>query len=136
MSSERVEVVRELIDEWNRGEVDGLLARATEDFEWHPKLVESVEGGAFRGHDGMREFLRDWASTWEKWDLEAEELRDLGDQVLALTRVHAKGRGSGLEFDQPIAQLFEFRGNRVCRGETFLDQDEAAATAERRRARA
>jgi uncharacterized protein len=132
LSAENVEIVRTLIEEWNRGDVDALIARATEDFEWHPALVESVEGEAFRGHDGFREFLSGWKETWESWDLEAEELRDLGEQVLALTRVRARGRGSGLEIDQPFAHLFEFRDRQVCRGQTFFDRDEAVAFAEGR----
>ena len=133
MSARNVEIVRALIDEWNRGEIEALIERATEDFEWHPFLVQSVEGRVFRGHDGFREFLGDWTSTWETWNLEAEEIRDFGDQVLVLTRVRAKGRGSGLELDQPLAHLFEFRAGLVCRAETFLDRDEAAAAAEGRK---
>jgi ketosteroid isomerase-like protein len=133
MSARNVEIVRALIDEWNRGDVEALIERATEDFAWHPVLVQSVEGGVFRGHDGFREFLSDWTSTWESWNLEAEEIRDFGDQVLVLTRVRAKGRGSGLELDQPLAHLFEFRGDLVCRAETFLDRDEAVVTAEGRK---
>jgi ketosteroid isomerase-like protein len=133
MSARNVEIVRALIDEWNRGDVEALIERATEDFAWHPVLVQSVEGRVFRGHDGFREFLSDWTSTWESWNLEAEEIRDFGDQVLVLTRVRAKGRGSGLELDQPLAHLFEFRGDLVCRAETFLDRDEAVVTAEGRK---
>jgi hypothetical protein len=52
--------------------------------------------------------------------------------VLALTRVDAKGIGSGVEFNQPIAQLFELRDGLVARGQTFLDQSEAIAAAEER----
>jgi ketosteroid isomerase-like protein len=132
MSSENVEIVRAGIQEWNRGDVEALLARATEDFEWHPTLVQNVEGKAFRGHAEFREFLEEWNRTWESWDLEIQELRDFGDRVLALTRVRAKGRGSGVEFNQPIAQIFDLRGGLICRGETFLDQGEAIAAAERR----
>jgi uncharacterized protein len=132
MTAENVEIVRALLEEWNRGDVDALVDRATEDFEWHPALVESVEGEAFRGHDGFREFLADWTSTWESWELEAEELRDLGDQVLVLTQVRAKGRGSGLELDQPFAHLFELRDGLVCRGQTFFDRGEALALAKQR----
>ena len=73
------------------------------------------------------------ARNVQTWNLEAEEIRDFGDQVLVLTRVRAKGRGSGLELDQPLAHLFEFRAGLVCRAETFLDRDEAAAAAERRK---
>jgi ketosteroid isomerase-like protein len=133
MSAQNVEIVRALIDEWNRGEIEAVIARATEDFEWHPVLVQSVEGRVFRGHDGFREFLSDWTTTWESWNLEAEEIRDLGDQVLVLTRVRAKGRGSGVELDQPLAHLFEFCEGLVCRAETFFDRDEAAAAAEGRK---
>jgi ketosteroid isomerase-like protein len=125
--------VRKLLDEWNRGDVEALLGRASEDFEWHPLLVESVEGRIFRGHDGFREFLREWTSTWETWDLEAEEIRDLGEQVLVLTRVHAKGRGSGIVLDQSAAHLFEFRDGLLCRAQTFFDRDEASAVAKGRR---
>jgi ketosteroid isomerase-like protein len=52
--------------------------------------------------------------------------------VLALTRVDARGSGSGVEFNQPIAQLFELRDGLVARGQTFLDQGEAIAAAEER----
>jgi ketosteroid isomerase-like protein len=136
MTASNVDVVRDLLDEWNRGDVDDLLARTTEDFEWHPVLVASVEGGAYRGHDGFREFLSEWTSTWNSWNLEAEEMREFGDQVLVLTRVRAEGRGSGVELDQSLAHLFEFRGGLICRAETFLDRDKAIEVAESRQERA
>jgi uncharacterized protein len=98
-------------------------------------LVEAVEGEAFHGHDGFREFLTDWGSTWESWNLEPEEMREIGNQVLVLTRVRARGRGSGVEFDQSLGHLFEFRGDLICRGETFLDRDKALAVAESREKR-
>jgi ketosteroid isomerase-like protein len=136
MTASTIDVVRDLLDEWNRGDVDALLARTTEDFEWHPVLVASVEGGAYRGHDGFREFLSEWTSTWNSWNLEAEEMREFGDQVLVLTRVRAEGRGSGVELDQSLAHLFEFRGGLICRAETFLDRDKAIEVAESRQERA
>jgi uncharacterized protein len=124
--------VREILEEWNRGDVDALMARVTEDFEWHPVLVASVEGRVYRGTDGFREFLDEWTSTWETWNLEAEEMREIGDQVLVLTRVRAKGRGSGVEMNEPLAHLFEFRDGLLCRAETFLDRDKALEVAESR----
>jgi ketosteroid isomerase-like protein len=133
LNADHVEIVRQVLEQWNRGEIEGLLEHTTEDLEWHPVLVASVEGAAFRGHEGFREFLTDWKGAWVSWNLEAEEFREFGDQVLVLTRVRAKGRGSGLEFDQSLAHLFEFRGDLVCRGETFLDREQAIEVAERRR---
>jgi ketosteroid isomerase-like protein len=136
MTHENVAIVGEVIEEWNRGDVEALIERATKDFEWHPALVGSLGGGSFRGRDGFRRFFEDWEKTWEKWHLGIQELRPVGNQVVALTRVHAKGLGSGLELDQPIAQLFELRDGLICRGQTFLDQQEALAAAEQRAAKA
>jgi ketosteroid isomerase-like protein len=133
MSEQNFAVVREVLDAWNRADIDAVIAHAAEDFEWHPALVESVEGEAFRGHDGFRRFLDDWASTWESWELEAEEMREFGEQVLVLTHVKAKGRGSGIAIDQPFAHLFEFDGDLICRAQTFFDRNEAIAFAEGRR---
>jgi ketosteroid isomerase-like protein len=111
-----------------------VIARATEDFEWRPVLAGTVEARTYQGHDSFREFLGEWSSTWESWNLEAEEMREFGDQVLVLTRVRAKGRGSGIELDEQLAHLFEFRAGLVCRAETFLDRDEAVHVAESRSA--
>jgi ketosteroid isomerase-like protein len=131
-AEENVAVIRDVVDAWNRGDVDAMMERATEDFEWHPVLVAEVGAGAFHGEEGFRKFFDEWKTTWENWDLDVQELRPVGHQVIAFTQVHAKGQGSGVELDQPIAQLFELRDGKVCRGQTFLDQQEAAAVAEER----
>lgn len=130
MSNDRAEIVRDYIGAWNRGDIEAVLGHMTEDAEWHPVVV--IEREVFRGHDGFRRFLEGWMATWESWNLEVEELHEYGDQKLAFTRVRAKGRGSGIELDQPMAHLFTFRGDLLCRGDSFFDRDEAVATARSR----
>jgi ketosteroid isomerase-like protein len=135
MGAERPEIIREMLEsDWNSGDIDSLVERCSDDMAWHPLVVTSFEGDGkvYRGKDGFREFVEGWTNTWDTWNLKVEELRVYGDQVLALTHVHAKGLGSGVEFDQDMAHLFEFRGNEVCRGESFLHRDMAIAAAERR----
>jgi ketosteroid isomerase-like protein len=134
MSADRAEIIRDLIGDWNRGDVEAVVARGTDDFEWHPLVISSVEGEGepYRGRDGFREFFDTWMATWDTWTLEVEELREYDNQVLTLTRVHAKGRGSGVELDRAMAHLWEFRGDRICRAQSFLERDDAVAAAERR----
>jgi ketosteroid isomerase-like protein len=57
--------------------------------------------------------------------------------VLALGRVRAKGRGSGVELDQPMLSVVWFRNGKVARMQSFLDRDEAleAASTELEQAR-
>lgn len=130
MSSDRIEIINHFLGAWNQGDVDAVLEHITEDGEWHPVVV--IEREVFRGHDGFRRFIEGWMATWESWNLEVEELREYGDQLLAFTRVRAKGRGSGVELDQPMAHLFAFRGDLLRRGDSFFDRDEAVAIAESR----
>ncbi len=128
--SDNVAAVKELLEAWNRGDREGIFARATDDLEWTPATVATIEGEkTFRGRDGMDEFFEQWGSTWETWDVNLDEIRDLGDEVLALGHVHARGRGSGLELDQEVAYVFGFRDGLVARGRSYLDHDEALAAA-------
>jgi ketosteroid isomerase-like protein len=130
MSAENVALVRKLMEAWNRGDFEMVIEYSTEDVEWVPALVTTLGGDSFHGHEGLRRFLEDWENTWETFEVHPQEFRDLGNQVLALTRVHAKGRGSGVELDQPIAQIFDFRDGLIARGQTFLDHQEAIGVAE------
>jgi ketosteroid isomerase-like protein len=128
--SGNVSAVKEILEAWNRGDREGIFARATDDLEWTPATVATIEGEkTFRGRDGMDEFFEQWGSTWETWDVEIRELRDLGDRVVVLGQVRAKGRGSGIELDQEVAYVFGFRDGLLQRGRSFLSHDEALAAA-------
>src|SRR4051794_16034985 len=92
MSEENVEVIRRAIDAWNRGDLDGFLAGAHPDFEWHPVLAAGVEGsgGAYRGHDGARQF---WAEFWDMFDefrITIQSARAVGTSVLVLAQIQAE----------------------------------------------
>jgi ketosteroid isomerase-like protein len=119
---------------WNTRDFEALLPFVADDIEWRPATMSAVEGGSFHGTEGMREFFDEWDKTWRLWEVEPCEVRDLGEQVLVLGHVHAAARGSGLELDQPVAYLFEFRDGLLQRGATFFDHDEAVAAAEARSA--
>ena len=85
------------------------FARATDEFEWMPAMVATIEGEkTFRGRDGMDEFFERRGDLGE---LGRESRRDPRDRrrVLALGHVPARGRGSGLELDQEVAYVFGFR---------------------------
>ena len=56
-----------------------------------------------------------------------EELTDLGEHVLARTRHHGRGKGSGVEVDREIFQLWTFRQDKVVRAKMYYDHAEALA---------
>jgi ketosteroid isomerase-like protein len=55
--------------------------------------------------------------VWGEFRMEPDEFVDAGDRVVAIGRWVAKGRGSGVEVNQPIADVFTLHGGRVVRCE-------------------
>jgi hypothetical protein len=68
--------------------------------------------------------------NFESWRLTIGEIREIRtDRYLVLGRVHLRGRGSGVEFDQPVAWLLDWEGDLLCRLRNFVDYGMAIAAA-------
>jgi ketosteroid isomerase-like protein len=125
---ERVDVVRDAWDAFNRRDLDAIVALTHPDIE-AAVLPDLPDAQPFHGHDGVRRGL---ALNWEAWEsmrVEVERVIESGDAVVALTRNHARGRGSGVEIVQRRGSVFGFRGDRIARVRFFADQAEALEAA-------
>jgi ketosteroid isomerase-like protein len=111
MSQENVEAVHRGVDAMNCGELDPILDLIDDSAVWEP-LRASFEG-AYRGHAGMRRFFADTAESFERFEVRFAEIRDLGDRVLAIGTVRARGRDSGAEIEIATAAVFTFREGRL-----------------------
>jgi ketosteroid isomerase-like protein len=130
MSDAKVELARAGLDAWNRRDVDWLRDNATTDFEFVPAVAATVEGGSVQGPEGMAHFFEEMDESWESFRLQSEQFEPVGEVVLWRGRVTAKGRGSGLELDQPIGSVMHFRDEKLARMQSYLDLDEARAAAQ------
>jgi ketosteroid isomerase-like protein len=129
MSQENVELIRRAIEAWNRGDIDGWLDQATPDFVWIPAGPAAVEHSIYRGRDEVREAMAGGWETWEEFRFEESEIRSLGESVVWLGRVHARGRASEVELDQEFAIHAVVRDGRLARTEGFLSRAEALEAA-------
>jgi uncharacterized protein len=123
MSQQNVEIVRRGWEAFNRGD-PAFLADFAEDaeFEEDPAFPEA---GVFRGREEILAYIRGFQEQMRDHRFEVEEVRDLGDQVLALLRETARGASSGVHVDQRPAFLFQFRGGRISRMRAYLDRAKA-----------
>jgi ketosteroid isomerase-like protein len=125
MARDKVEVAKRVTDAYNRRDVDGFFAElATPDFEWLPALTRALDGGGYRGREGVERFALDTAENWEELQTVKAEYRDLGDRVLLLGTIKGRGKGSGAPVEQPYVGIFDFRGDRVSRYRVYLDRAE------------
>jgi ketosteroid isomerase-like protein len=80
MPGDKVDLAKRFVEVYNRRDVDGAFAEfVTPDFEWWPALTRAVEGGCYRGREGVERFVADTSENWEELQIVPEEFRDLGD---------------------------------------------------------
>jgi ketosteroid isomerase-like protein len=127
MSQENVEAFKRGSDAANRRDIDALLAVVDPDVEWHPAMAAllSGEGTTYRGHEGIRDWLRDQEEAFAQSRIDYSEIRDLGERVVAIGRLRARGKESGAETDSPVAWVVEFKNGKVIQAKAYLDPEKA-----------
>jgi ketosteroid isomerase-like protein len=130
MSEENVELVRRGHETFNGRDLDGYLALHDVDVEFTP-YERAVEGlGPYRGHEDVRRWWDEALEVVPDFQVELEEVRDLGDQVLVRGRLHGHGAESGATFDRTYWGLFRCRNERIVWWRAFESEDEALGAAE------
>jgi uncharacterized protein len=125
MSQENVEIVRRSFVAFNARDVDGLVSLSAEDCEWLP-LRAQLEGIVYRGHDGVRQFVRDMDEDWEAFRIDPLEFHDHEERVVVIGHVGALGR-SGVEIDSVAGFVFELHHGRVRHITSHSDPEAALA---------
>ena len=121
MSHENVDMVRRNFDRWNRGDREIRADEVDPGLELHSRMLGVVSGVA-----GLEAWFLEIDQQFDEWRLQIAKEREVGrDRLLVLGEIHLRGRESRVEFDQPMAWLFDFRDGRVVRLEMFAHHDEA-----------
>ena len=90
-------------------------------------LIAEAEGQTFRGHDGVRRWWQEVVLPLGGLHGEPEEIRDLGDTVLA--RVAATYRPRGVEVPQTIWIIVRYRDGMAIWWQFFRTQADALEAA-------
>src|SRR5215216_5377468 len=114
MAQGDVEIVRRSFEAFNARDVDGLVSLSTDDCEWLPFRAQ-LEGIVYRGHEGVRRFVRDMDEDWQGFRVDPVEFHDRQPRVAVIGRVSALGRGSSVEVDSLAGFVFELHEGRIRR---------------------
>jgi ketosteroid isomerase-like protein len=107
---------------WNDGDFEAWVRQFDPELEWHGIVL------TFHGLEGAR---RAWDSfrTDIQVRIRFDDVRDLGESVLALGVATAVGQRTGLNLSGEIAQLATFRNGRVVGLRDFASHEEALEAA-------
>jgi ketosteroid isomerase-like protein len=98
MSEENVEVVRCAFEVFNARGVDQLVGLSDPDCEWLPFRAQ-LEDIVYRGHEGIRRFVRGMDEDWAAFRIDPLEFHDSGERIAVIGRARARGRGGSGDID-------------------------------------
>jgi uncharacterized protein len=132
MSQQNVELLRQITEAFNRGDIEGAIALADP-----PPEFEIVPSGVLipdladvqRGPEGLR---RGAEMFWDVFDdprFDFHELIHAGDRVFAGATLRGRGRQSGAETGWEVWGVWTVRDGRMIRFQTFTDRGAALEAA-------
>ncbi len=119
MSQENVEIVRRCAEAMNTRDLSDELP---------PALLELIDPAVeldlsrnvfnpdvYRGHSGLGRWRNAVIDVWESFHGELEELIDAGDKVVSAVMMRGKGKGSGVDVEMRVFQVWTVRDSKVVR---------------------
>src|SRR3954447_17147366 len=122
MSQENVRLAHEVIDAVERRDLEALINLTDPDVDWRSAFAVS---GNYRGHAGMRRYVKDMTDAWEVVRLDVDHELGVGDIVLFIGRIHYRGKGSGAEAESESGYMLKFRHGRVVCFRPFREPEKA-----------
>jgi ketosteroid isomerase-like protein len=125
MSQENADVAAEVVEAVAQQNVAHLIELTDPEVEWHSVFAALGQGGVYRGHDGIRRYIRDLGDVWESMRLNIDQVLSIGAVVLMVGRLGYRGRGSGVETEAPFGIVAEFRQGRIVYMRAFQEPEQA-----------
>ena len=130
MWDERISTVQAFADAITERDVEAALGLC------HPKieffsLMAQLEANPYSGSAGIRRYFKYIDATWEEWRVEVEHLSAAPDgRVVIVMSTHMRGRGSGLPFAERVANVWEFKNEKLWRATLYRDPTDALRATE------
>ena len=96
------------------------------EFVWDMSKYEGwPEQQRYEGVDGAQRFIDDWTGAWDDWEIEIEEIYDVGDEVVVVVHQRGRARTTGMALDMAFAQTWTIRDGRLTRMDMYSDPSDA-----------
>ena len=114
---DNVEVVREMLEDYLRGDYEAALPAFADDVV----VVTSLE--RYHGQAGVVEEAQRWEGMWNDYRFEVENLVDAGNKVILLYHQSGRSKTSGVELVERAGWVYSLREGKIARVEMFQDRE-------------
>jgi ketosteroid isomerase-like protein len=123
VTSEALRVAREFYDAGI--DDDGMADSLDPEVVWYGTRGGLDEARVMRGPEAVRAYLREIQEAWEQFDIEVEQMLEIGDAVVVFMQEKARTRQGGIELQDHTAMVLKVRGGKIVEMTGYLDRDEA-----------
>ena len=127
-----MDIVRAGFEALNSGGVEALIPFVHPDFEATTPPDLAAEPDTYRGHEGVRRYFNSFYDAMDRVSFDAEDFIEVGDLVVVPMVLRARGRTTGIEVEQRVAQVWTLEDGKAIGAEAFATLDEAMAAAKDR----
>ena len=124
--TESERLIRLGYDAWNRGDWAAMQSMVTPDFEVDA-TDRVLNPETYSGIDGVRRLADEMFEIWDAWLIEPGEFVERGDEVFVEHRIHARGKGSGVQLEQTYWSVWTVRDGKASKLALYVDRDRALA---------
>jgi ketosteroid isomerase-like protein len=128
MADENLEAVRRVCTEWERGDWASTAELFDPDLEVRFSSTSFPDGGTYRGGRAVLDAWERWLEVWDEFSMDFEDLIVRRERIVALNRLHGRGRESGASVDAEVGVVFECERG-VIKRMVFCDRQEALEAA-------
>ena len=131
MSQENLDAIRHVYEQMAQGNFWAAreIFHPEIAWEWSSSMSGLTGVGTYHGIEGVEAATRDQFEAWDWFWQEGEKFIEKGDDVVVLTRLHGRLKGSEREVQSQAADVWTFREGRAVRVKSYDSRDEAIEAA-------
>jgi ketosteroid isomerase-like protein len=131
MAQDNAELVRRIIELFNRKDIARVLDAVADDFELDWSNSIGPLKGVYKGREGALELWESFLDAWDEIRWDPQEIIEVDDaRVILVNHVRMRGGGSGVDVEATAAQLWTITDGKGRSVKLYQSKAEALAAAQ------
>lgn len=124
MPNDTAQLLRQFYESLNSADLDAVMSLCGQHVEVYTS-PDQMSAIAPRGQKRVADYLLGWLQSWDEYQVELQEFKEVDDRVIALVRARARGKGARFDTETETADIFTLGDGKITHLRLYVDRDEA-----------